>query len=315
MNVTSVSDTPRWFRREQGRDFLKILAGIRGAGKTHALRGLIDDLRGQGVDEANIVLLDFESPQMRHVKTHADVMEIIKKRKASGKVYVFLDEITGLLDFEILMGVLFGHKELDITIATSNRRLLTDTVKTYFKGRMSALRVGAPRERTRDAAEIQRVWSTLFLRDVLGGHYLADATAQERLAEFFSDRLGEQLSLRRVAGSLVIDGRKLHPNTIGTYTEALLGSYLIEAAPIYDVFERYVMNTGNRYFWTDPELRMNRFGPSPDFESERAAYNEAYLRLRRKHGTVMCIRSNDTFADFVVFQANGEPEVKKWKES
>lgn len=316
MNDGGVEDyRENWFRNECGKDLLKVLSGIRGAGKTHVLGKFIRELRERGVAESNIVHLDFEAPEMRHVKTHQDVLKIIAKRKAVGKVYLFLDEITALLDFEVLMGVLFGNKDLDLTVATSNRRLFTSAAGRRFEGCMSELHLPAPRERARSRLEMERVWGTMFLRDVLGGHSLADATAEERLAEFFSDRLGELLSLRRISQSLVINEHKLHPNTIGAYTEALVDAYLLESVPIYDVFERYVMNVGCRYFWVDPELRANRFGSAPDFEPERAAYNEAYLRLRRTRGRVMCARSSETFANFVVFDSRGEPEEIAWKES
>src|SRR5574344_896706 len=95
MNDGGVEDyRENWFRNECGKDLLKVLSGIRGAGKTHVLGKFIRNLREGGVAESNIVHFDFEAPEMRHVKTHQDVLKIIAKRKAVGKVYLFLDAIT-----------------------------------------------------------------------------------------------------------------------------------------------------------------------------------------------------------------------------
>ena len=309
-----IESARKWFARESGKDTLKILYGIRGAGKSAAVNAIIEDLRSGGTPEKNIVHIDFEEPAMRRVKTYKDVLALIKKREIEGKAYLFLDELTGLLDYEVLMGVLFGMKEFELMVTVSNRRIFESQVATYFKGRISRCMMPAPLGLKRDRRELQRVWGTLFLRDVLGGHLLADATAEERLAEVLSDRLGEQLSMRRLAQLLDINGHKLHPNTVADYIKALLDACLIEAAPICDTFTGEVLNIGMRYFWTDLELRASRFGDSPDFETERLKYAQKYLEIRRTHAKVMCVRTNDLFADFVVTDRDGKMEEIKWKE-
>lgn len=313
--MNTVKDVTEWFRKERGKDVLKVLSGIRGCGKTFALKALVDELKADGVKDENIVYLNFEDAAMRHVKTHKDVLQIVKARNTNGKIYLILDEITGLLDFDVLMAVLFGFKELELSVATSNSRLFSDEVKKYFSGRIIECRLEAPTLRQRSREELERVWSTLFLRDVLGGHVLADATAQERLAEHLSDHLGENLSMRSIAQNLVINNHTFHPNTIAAYIDALTSSYLIKRVPIYDTFEEHIVNSGSRYFWNDMSLRSHRFGPSPELEEERCAYNSAFLKLRRKFRKIYCAKSNEKFSNFVVFNAENKPEEIQWKES
>lgn len=311
--MSTGNDIIDWLRKERGKDVLKVLSGIRGCGKTFSMRAFVDDLKASGVKEESIVYLDFEDAAMRHIKTHKDVLQLVNSRHAEGKIYLILDEITGLLDYEVLMAFLYGYKEFDIYVATSNSRLFSDEIKKYFSGRMVECRLEAPVLRKRSREELDRIWSTLFLRDVLGGHVLADATAQERLAEFLSDHIGENLSMRKISQSLVINEHTLHPNTISAYIDNLERSFLVKRVPIFDLFEEQFVNSGSRYFWTDMGLRQHRFGPSTELEEERCAYNSVFLSLRRKYRKVYCARSNDVFSDFVVFNEKNKPVEIKWK--
>ena len=301
------------FAEESGKDILKVLSGIRGAGKTTAIDAVIADLVKKGVPKANIIRLDFEDPSMRHMKTYKDVLDILKARKAEGRTYLFLEELDSLLDYEVLMGVLYGMKEYEVTVTTSNRKLFASEVMNYFKGRLLRLALPAP-DWPRDRGELERVWGKMFLCDVLGGHALADATAEERLAEFLSDHMGELFSLRKISRTLDINGHKLHSNTVAEYLRALTDAFFIEAAPVYDTFEGAVVNIGARYFWTDLALRDGRFGPSPELEEERLKYTKKYLELRRTRGKVMCEKSETFFANFVVTDREGKKEIVKWKE-
>lgn len=307
-------DVRSWFAEESEKDVLKVIYGIRGCGKSAAVDRIISDLIAKGVKEENVIRFDFEDPRMRHVKTYREVMSILKARKAEGRCYVFLEELTSLLDYEVLMGVLYGLKDYDLTVTDSSLKIFGSDVIKYFEGRMVRQRMHAP-DWNRDRGELQRVWGMLLINDVLGGHVLADATAEQRLAEFLSDRMGELLSLRKISQSLDINGHKLHPNTVAEYLRALTDACLIESVPVYDMFEGVVMNVGTRYFWTDLALRAARYGEAPEMERERRAYAERYLALRLKHDKVMCTRSDSFFADFVVEGLNGRKEEVKWKES
>jgi len=306
-------DVRRWFSVESGKDVLKVLYGIRGGGKSTAVDQIIADLKTKGVKDANVFRFDFEDPDMRHIKTYREVMSILKARQTKGRCYLFLEELTSLLDYELLMGVLYGTKDYDLTVTVSNLKVFESEVMKYFEGRVSRRRLPAP-EWPRERGELQRVWGKMMLCDVLGGHVLADATAEQRLAEFLSDRMGELVSMRKISQSLDINGHKLHPNTVAEYLRALTDACLVEAVPVYDLFEGVVLNVGMRYFWTDLVLREGRFGASLEMEAERRAYAERYLALRHDHSKVMCVKSDSFFADFVVSGPDGKKEVVKWKE-
>jgi len=310
----ALQDVRKWFTDESGKDDLKVIYGIRGGGKSMAVDMIIADLKAKGVKDDNIFRIDFEDPSMRHVKTYRQVVEILKSRKTKGRCYLFLEELTSLLDYEVLMGVLYGTEDYDLTVTDSSKKVFNSDVMKYFEGRVSRRRLHAPTWR-RDKGELQRVWGKMMLCDVLGGHVLADATAEQRLAEFLSDRMGELLSMRKISQALDINGHRLHPNTVAEYLKALVDACLIEPVSVYDMFEETVLNVGTRFFWTDLVLRDGRYGAAPEMESERRAYAERYLNLRRTYRKVMCAKSDSFFADFVVEDQEGKKEVVRWRES
>lgn len=311
----SVIEAVDWFRTESGRDTFKVLSGIRGAGKTAVVDLYRTDLMNRGVRPEEIIRFDFEDRRMRHVRNSRELLALLPgERKGKRRLYLILDEITCLVDFEKLMGLLYLRSDLDLFVTISNRRLMTDSVKGYFESRLSECRLfpGPGLERTPD--KLDGIWAAILLRDVLGGHVLADAAAIEQLCGYLSDRLCEPLSKRVVAAEFKIGGDALSANTVGSYLELLANAYLVEFVPSYDVFAGAVSkNTAKRMFCIEPVLRAHRFGPAPEGEDERSAYNARYLELRREYGSVLCCNDGKRYSDFVVFPGK-RAEIVKWEE-
>lgn len=322
----SVIDAIDWFRAEAGKDSLKVLSGMRGSGKSTTVEMYRNDLLNHGVRQENILHLDFEDRRMRSIKSSRDVLALLPPededadggdRKAK-RTCLILDEITCLVDFERLMGVLYSRSDLDVLLTISNRRLMTESVRGYFEDSISECRLFPGPGLRRTQNKLDSIWAEVLLRDVLGGHVLADATAIEQLAGYLSDHLCDVISKRKVAAEFTVGGAPLAANTVGAYLDLLGGAYLVEFAPVYDMFsEEVVKNAGRRVFWVDPVLREHRFGPAIEGEGGRAAYNARYLELRKRYGRVYCVKDEDKLAkypDFVVFPGSGKTaEVKKWK--
>lgn len=304
----SVVGAVDWFRSESGKGTLKVLSGIRGAGKSSVVEMYRADLLDHGVSPGCIVHLDFEDRRMRSVKTYRDVLALLPS--GDERTYLILDEITNMLDFERLMGVLYMRSNFDMLLTISNRRLMTDTVCGYFKSRISECRLFPSPGLRRTQNKLDGIWAEILLRDVLGGHVLTDVTAVEQLCGFLSDHLCEVVTKRKVAAEFTVGGLPLSANTIDTYLELLNNAYLVEFVPAYDRFTcEIAKNSGRRMFCIDPVLRAHKFGPAPEGEAERAAYNARYLELRRKYGKVYCLKDDRKYSDFVIFPNGKSAEV------
>lgn len=317
VKVNSAIGAVDWFRRESQTGSLKVLAGLRGAGKSTVVRMYRDDLRAKGVAPEDIVHLDFESAEMRGVTSHKNVIAMIRQKRGDRKtkLYLILDEVTALLDFVFLMGFLYALQNCDTLITTSNKRIASKAALGYFGDEISVCRMYASDGLRRTEHQLESLWAIAFVRDVLGGDILANASAVEKMMGYVSDHLGEVMSRRKISGVFKVGGHDVSPNTIGEYLRALEEAYLIEFVPIWDDFEECIVkNEGMRVFCTDLELRDIRYGVAPEDEEDRFAYNRRYLELISEYDKVYCLKTDAKFADFVVIKG-GKAKVMKWKES
>ena len=76
-------------------DFIKVIAGLRRSGKTSLLKGVIEELKGQGIKDENIIYISFESVEYKNIFTSEQLDELILKlvKNIEGKKYLLFDEI------------------------------------------------------------------------------------------------------------------------------------------------------------------------------------------------------------------------------
>ena len=84
----------------KNRDLIKVLSGVRRSGKSTLLAMFQQDLKEQGVQDENIIAINFEYMEFEELtdyrKLHDYVLSKVDKNK---KNYVFLDEIQHVQNF------------------------------------------------------------------------------------------------------------------------------------------------------------------------------------------------------------------------
>ena len=115
--------------------FIKIITGIRRSGKSKLLDLMIEYLIENGTTENQIIKMNFESYIFKNY-TDDDVYNYIKERVVLGKkMYIFLDEIHKVQDWENVVNGLRVDFDSDIYITGSNAYLLSSEYATYLSGR------------------------------------------------------------------------------------------------------------------------------------------------------------------------------------
>ena len=109
------------------KNLIKVLTGVRRAGKTILLQQIQTYLRQNGRDDRQIVYINFESRSNAHLKDpDALYRHILDAAKASSsKVYIFLDEIQSVSSWEEVVSSLLVDIDCDIYITGSNSKLLS----------------------------------------------------------------------------------------------------------------------------------------------------------------------------------------------
>lgn len=117
---------------------VKVITGIRRCGKSVMLSQIKNFLVQQGIQENQILSLNFESFTDERVKSFESVTESVKKcaeNSGNKKLYLFFDEIQELNGWEKLINSYLIDFNSDIYITGSNAKLLSGELATYLAGR------------------------------------------------------------------------------------------------------------------------------------------------------------------------------------
>ena len=115
---------------------IKVITGMRRAGKSTLLMQYQDYLRQSGIEENRIVSINFEELEYEELCDYRKLYDYIKDRLIDGKTtYIFLDEIQKVKDFEKVIDSIYVKSGTDIYITGSNAYFLSGNLATYLTGR------------------------------------------------------------------------------------------------------------------------------------------------------------------------------------
>ncbi|MBK9291970.1 MAG: ATP-binding protein [Bacteroidetes bacterium] len=124
------------------KPLIKVITGIRRCGKSAMLLMLKDELMGRGVDDENIIHINFESFNYADLheadKLYAHIKSKITNRRP---YYVLLDEIQEVKGWERAVDALLVDFHADIYITGSNAHLLSSELATYLAGRYVEIQI------------------------------------------------------------------------------------------------------------------------------------------------------------------------------
>lgn len=119
------------------KDLIKIITGVRRSGKSYFFKLIIQELIERGVNEEDILLIDFELPQYRNIKSNRELDDLVLNfiDSHSNKIYLFFDEIQNVSNWEISVNSYYKLSKTDIYITGSNSKLLSKELATFLTGR------------------------------------------------------------------------------------------------------------------------------------------------------------------------------------
>ena len=120
-----------------GNDLVKVLTGIRRSGKSVMLDLIREELLASGIDDRQIISINFENMSNASLCTAATLHDEIIRRASEleGKIYLFFDEIQEVDAWEKCINSFRVELDCDIYVTGSNARLLSGELATYLAGR------------------------------------------------------------------------------------------------------------------------------------------------------------------------------------
>lgn len=333
-------------RQLKDQNLIKVITGIRRCGKSTLLYAFKSELINDGVAPENIVYLNFEERENLHLTNWTTLYdEIIKKVNPNERYYIFLDEVQLVLNFEKLVNSLFAKKNIDLYVTGSNAYLLSGELATLLTGRYIALNLHtysfkeyvsafkgeentdklfrkyinessfpeavtlAKRDANLVNDYLQTIYDTVIIKDIAQRHNLRNLNNLHRIVSFLFDSVGSYVSPTNIAAQLNLNSKKkISHNTIIKYLDFLTQSFILYAAPRFDIKGKELLSTNEKYYVIDLGLKNITTTNKHESDLGRKLENIVYFELVRRGGKVYVGKHNDREIDFVVQKANNEIE-------
>ena len=321
------------------RPFVKVIAGIRRCGKSVVLQLIAEELKRQGVTEERIVYMNFESFEWMDIADAKALYLYIKTKveKTSGRVYILLDEIQEVKDWEKAVNSFMVDWDVDVYVTGSNSRLLSSELSTYLAGRnvsyhimplsfnenllfhginsdskdvlreefQKYLRMGGfPAVHTGDYSLesiyklVYDIYSSVILRDTVQRHGIRNVELLERVVRFVFDNIGSRLNAKNIADYFKSQQRRVDINTVYNYLDALQGAFIIQRVPRYDIKGKEQLQTNEKYFVSDLSLVYAVMGYK-DRMISGALENIVYWEMKRRGYDTFIGKQDNREVDFV----------------
>jgi uncharacterized protein len=328
------------------QNVIKVITGVRRCGKSTLLEAFKDELLKSGVANDHIIFLNFEQRENVHLTNWTKLYdEIAEQVSTDNKYYIFLDEVQLINDFERLVNSLFTKKNIDLYVTGSNAYLLSSELATLLTGRYIAINLqpysfreyvlAHPDQNNTDRlfrkyindscfpeavtlsqnAEnlvndyLQSIYDTVIIKDISQRHNLRNVHNLHRIVSFLFDSIGSYVSPTNIAAELNRNSqKKISHNTIIKYLDFLTQSYILYAAPRYDIKGKELLSTNGKYYVVD--LGLKNITATNRYESDlgRKLENIVYFELLRRGGKVYVGKHDDREIDFMVQKVNNQIE-------
>ena len=127
---------------------------------------------------------------------------------------------------------------------------------------------------------------------------ITDITLLKTIAKYLASVAGNPVSIRSITNYLPSNGRKLSPNTVSHYVDALIESFIFYPAERFDIVGKHLLKANRKLYIVDLGLR-NYILPRQNYDLEFSLENIVYFELLRRGYRVMIGKVGNTEVDFV----------------
>lgn len=323
-------------RNFKDQQIIKVITGIRRCGKSTLLELFQDYLKESGVEDNQIISINFEDADYEELQDRKRLYEYLKSKLIKGKkTYIFLDEIQKVNEFEKTVDSLFINKDVDLYITGSNAWLLSSEIATLLTGRyieikMLPISFKEYMSTFEDKTDISRkfrdylqyssfpqaieifkveprniklfldgIYNTILFKDVMERKGITDKNTLEKVTKYLYDNIGNRTSMKNISQNIEGVEKKYSYNTVSAYVQALIDSYIVYKANRYDIKGKEFLKTQEKYYAVDIGLRYYMLGQGSGRDMGHILENVVYLELLRRGYEVYIGKYDDLEVDFV----------------
>lgn len=321
-------------------NLIKVITGVRRCGKSTLLLQYKDYLLENGIKDSDILYMCFESAECYEIKDYKDLYNYIKSKYHDKKVYLLLDEVQNVEDWEKAVNSLLVDINCDIYITGSNAYLLSSELTTLLAGRVYTINMypfsfseylqinnntnsqdkyqlfndylkygGMPmlinmkdneRLKTNYLADIKDV---VLKKDIIARNKIKDVVFLDNLLRYMSTVIGTLINPSSISDFMKKNGSNIDNETVDKYLKMIENAYFIYRVPRYELKGKQLLKTQGKYYFVDNGLKNVLAGFS-SYDTGSSYENIVYMELLRRGYEVYVGKYNDLEIDFVAISPN-----------
>lgn len=320
-------------------DVIKVITGIRRCGKSVLLEQIQQEILRQK-PSARIVSINLEDDENKRFLEkgvlYSYLNQILEEAKQE-RVYMFLDEIHDVEDWETAVNSLRLRKNADIYITGSNSKLLSGELATHLTGRFVEIRMSPFSfqefcEAARPAfpgedniqlfqrylvsggmpflpkigfdpdackAYLQDLFASILLKDVVRRKQIRDVDLLERMVRFVLSEVGHPFSARSIVNFLKSERRETSVETVLNYLGACEEAFLIARVPRQDLIGKRILAVDEKFYVADTGLRHAVVRGNLRRDIDQLLENVVYYEFLRRGYEVTIGRIREKEIDFI----------------
>ncbi|MFH1160984.1 MAG: ATP-binding protein [bacterium] len=286
------------------RPLIKAITGVRRCGKSTLLQQIVQSFNGNIVEAENIILINKELLEFDAIKTYVDLHQYIhlKSKGRKGTIYVFIDEVQEIEQWERAIASLFAEKRFDIYITGSNARLLSSELSTLLSGRYIEIKMypfifkeffeisstsgrisnpalafekfikygGFPGLHSLEWDDIpvrqflESIYNTILLKDIVIRYGIRDVYMLEKIVEYLISNCGNITSANKISAFVKSQHKTISVDTVQNYINYTRSALLTHQIKRYNLKGKRILESLEKYYTCDTGLNFAVKGYSPD---------------------------------------------------
>lgn len=317
--------------------FVKILTGVRRCGKSTILDMVREELRKRGIEKDQILSYKFDSLRYEEIDTASKLYrEIAKHLNTEKRIYLFLDEVQEVEDWEKAVNSFITDFNVDIYVTGSNSRMMSSEISTYLTGRYVTFKIfplsfqeyldfrkeytkaedpykefkrylrigGFPalqlKEYTYEEAYtvVKDIYNSTIFTDIVKRNQIRKVDQLERVVKYTFSNVGQTFSAATLSKYLKSQNRQMDPETVYSYLSKLEKAYILHRCSRYDIKGKEILKTQEKFYLADSAFRFSVLGYDENAVASMLE-NLVYLELVRRGYEVYIGKLEKTEIDFV----------------
>ena len=331
----------RTLRELKDKHFIKVITGVRRAGKSTLMQLFREEIIGR-VAREQTQSYNFEDPKYNEMADWREIYTLINSKLIKDKPnYIFLDEVQNVPEFEKLLDGLYINENIDLYVTGSNAYLLSSELATLLTGRAYEINIlpfsfkefvqtytTSVDNSTKfehfmrysafpQATELMHqnptlvpnylrgVYQSILIKDMLPRKQIYAERSFEGVINYVMDSIGSSLSPNSIARTLANENKAVDSRTVNTYLKSLCDSFVLYKAERFDIKGKQNLTTQEKYYTVDLGFRNLLLGKEVGQDAGHLLENVIYLELRRRGNEIWVGKIGEREVDFVARDNEG----------